>query len=386
MRFSERTNWPLGESAWAAAASAARRDPRTIDLTETNPTRCGFRFFGKTLRPFSDKKNLTYEPDPLGLAAARTAVAGYYRDRAGKISPDDVLLTAGTSEAYSFLLKLFVNPGQVVLVPEPGYPLLDHIAQLSDAKLVRYPLVYDDSKGWSIDRAAFEKVLSVDVRLIVVVHPNNPTGHRTSDEERAWLEKQAVKRGAALVSDEVFLDFSFDSREEARSFASNEAALTFTLSGVSKILALPQMKLSWIAASGPEAEVREAMARLTVIADAYLTVAAPPQNALAVWLDDRHLEEVHDTINARLSKNRQTLEKTLSKSKAGVLKADGGWQAVLRFDRSETDEEVSLKLMGKGVLVQPGYLFDLPEHHLVVSLLPEPSVFAEGVRRLADLV
>lgn len=378
MPFSERTNWPLEESAWAKAAAAAGRSG-AIDLTESNPTRCAFRYPETLLRPFSNPANLKYEPDSRGFAQARSAVSAYYAKKGVRIPAENVVLAAGTSEAYSFLFKLLVDSGKTVLVPEPGYPLLDHLAQLSDVKIGRYPLIYSENGGWALDRERLQKLLTADIRALVIVHPNNPTGHFTHEEDRLWLEAQAAERDFALIADEVFLDYPFDPALKLPTFAGNRQALTFTLSGVSKILGLPQMKLSWIAASGPAALADEALSRLSIIADAFLTVSGPPQRALESWLSGR--DEIIAEIGNRVRQNRALLGKSLP-----LLRADGGWHSVIRYDRPETDEEMSLKLMEEGVLVQPGYLFDLPEHHLVVSLLPEPSVFKEGVRRLSYLV
>ena len=377
--FSHRTDWPLGESPWALAAEKARRN-HAVDLTESNPTRCGFQFIKTTLLdPLSLPANLVYEPDSCGLESAREAVSAYYQSKNVSVPVSQIVLTAGTSEAYSFLLKLLVNPGETVLVPEPGYPLLDHVAGLSDAKLVRYPLVYKE--GWSIDREKLKALMSPDVKAIVVVHPNNPTGHCANRSDRQWLEEAAAANGTVLISDEVFLDFVFDDKAPAETFAWNRKALTFTLSGISKVLGLPQMKLSWMGVTGPEEEVKEAIARLTVITDAFLTVSGPPQRALPYWLS-RRAEAVAE-IGGRIRQNRRALLKAFLGLPAEILKADGGWCSLIRFEGPKTDEAISLELVSKGVLVQPGYLFDLPEYHLVVSLLPPSPVFNQGLSMLA---
>lgn len=379
--FSERTGWKFEESAWSLAAAKARLDG-VIDLSETNPSRCGFQHANASvLSPFADTANMLYEPDCQGLGSARLAVSSYYAQKGAVIPKENIFLTAGTSEAFSYLFKLLVNPGESVLVPEPGYPLLDHLAQLSDIRLIRYPLHYDERAGWSINREKLEALLVRDIKAIVLVNPNNPTGHFVSESERLWLEDVAGGRNTAIISDEVFLDFAWEESLSPGTFAQNKKALTFTLSGISKILGLPQMKLSWMGISGPEASVREAKARLSVIADAYLSVSGPPQRALEYWLT--HAQAITGEIAERVRTNRICLE-SVSSARLRVLPAQGGWQSVVRFTGDETDEEASLALMKRGVLVMPGYLFDLPEHHLVVSLLPRKDVFERGAAPLRE--
>lgn len=385
MRFSDRTSWRLEQSLWAREVEVRRRQGDLLDLTQTNPTRCGFSFLAPPLlQALNRTENLLYDPDPQGHLRARQAVSSYYAQKNQAVSAQRVLLTAGTSEAYSYLLKLLVNSGEAVMVPMPGYPLLDHLVQLSDAELVRYPLTYEPVGGWRVDRGAFERICTPKVRAVVLVHPNNPTGHYTGAQERAWLIEKARQNGWALIADEVFLDYSFRDGESWPSFAGEDGVLTFTLSGISKILGLPQMKLSWTVVSGPEDAAREAIERLQVMADAYLTVSAPTQHALPDWLAQK--ESVVREIMSRVRVNRQRLAAALEGRRAELLRADGGWCGVVRFMDSRTDEEFSLALLRQGVLIQPGYLFDLPEHHLVLSFLTPTEIFERGVRRLADLV
>jgi aspartate/methionine/tyrosine aminotransferase len=354
-----------------------------LDLTESNPTRCGFSFYsGGLLEPLSDRANLVYEPDPGGLPEARRAVCRYYAEKGITVRPEQVFLTAGTSEAYSYLFRLLADPGEKIAVPVPSYPLFHYLADLSDTGIAEYPLVYED--GWRADRAALEKAAGEDVRALIVVNPNHPTGHFTGGGEKAFLARFCRERGMAVISDEVFLDFPLEQGARPESFAGNGETLTFTLSGISKVLGLPQMKLSWIVVSGPEDERREAAARLEMIADTYLSVNTPSQRALSPWLAARHplLREIGD----RLAGNLETLARAVAASRrARLLRAEGGWYAILALEGPRTDEAVALELLEKeGVLVHPGYLFDFEAgSYIVLSLLPASEDFSEGVRRLA---
>lgn len=369
MFFSRRTDWPEGQNRLALLAESFREEGRSfIDLTQSNPTVCGFPSLNaEWLEPFSNPNNLTYEPDPKGLLAARQAVSRYYLFKNIRVSPERIVLTSSTSEAYAFLFKLLLNPGEKIAVPAPSYPLLDSLAALSDVGIVRWR----DFKILEV----FERT-----KALCVVNPNNPAGNFVHQDEKDFLNRYAAKHHAALISDEVFLDFPHTDKAETQSFAGNSEVLTFTLSGISKILALPQMKLSWIVVSGPEREAREALRRLEIIADTYLSVNTPSQIALADWLERRG--EIQEEILARVRHNKAFLTQNL-KDQASVLNAEGGWQAVVRVESD--DESLALEFLEKSeVLTHPGYLYDFEAgDHLVLSLLPEPQKFEEGVRRLA---
>lgn len=359
------------------------RGAEILDLTESNPTRAGLVFpevadiIARHLRD-----SLLYEPSAKGLPAARKAVADYYSEHGAATDIERVFLTASTSEAYTYLFRLLCNSGDRVLVPKPSYPLFDFLAQLSDVEVDRYPLLYDG--GWKLDREALAKAFTKTTRAVVVVRPNNPTGCYLADEELKFVEWQCAERGAALICDEVFLDYPLKGGEPRRSALSIcDQALTFVLSGISKILALPQMKLGWIAVGGPEAVRREAEARLEIIADTFLSVNTPIQQALPELMQER--ERIAGAVLNRVRANLKTVEEAFDGLPgATLLSAEGGWYAVLELPNIRTDEEWALRFLNDAhVLVHPGYFYDFDtEGHMVLSLLPEPKVFADGVRRI----
>src|ERR1700733_11855205 len=283
--FSDRTNWKLTRNRLTEALEKVRSSGgRILDLTISNPTRVGLCYDEPgILQALASPQAMDYDPQPKGLPGARGAVAAYYDTSHGirHLDPERLILATSTSEGYSFVLRLLCNAGDELLVPKPSYPLFEFLADLQDVKLVPYPLLYDH--GWQMDFPSLRKAVSGRTRGVVVVHPNNPTGSFVHDEEREALNAFCREHGIALIADEVFLDYAHD-RETRRSFVSNEDVLTFTLSGVSKISALPQMKVAWIASSGPAEEVTAALARLEVIADTYLSINAPIQWAVPLFL------------------------------------------------------------------------------------------------------
>ena len=285
-RFSTRTAWDISESCYAAAVREARASgQRVYDLTVSNPTRCGFNYDAEALLgPLRDPRALAYDPDPRGMRTAREAVARYYAGHGAQVPVDDLVLTTSTSESYSFLFRLLCDAGDEVLVAQPSYPLFDFLADLDDVRLRPYPLFYDH--GWWTDLAALERAITPRTRAILVVHPNNPTGHWTGAGERERLEAICARHGLALIVDEVFLDYPLrEVTPPPQSFAwGDHPALTFVLSGLSKIAGLPQMKAAWIVTLGPEHERREALARLEIVADTFLSMNAPVQLAMASWL------------------------------------------------------------------------------------------------------
>jgi alanine-synthesizing transaminase len=399
--FSSRTNWPLAPNRLAEAVDERRRrNLPLIDLTESNPTRAGFAFASEdVLAALDDPRSLTYEPDPRGLQTAREAVAAYYAELGVGVDPQQIFLTTSTSEAYSFLFRLLADAGDRVLVPRPSYPLFEYLAGLDDIEVVTYPLVYDDE--WRIDLERLQSAMAGPcseaggaptgtARAILVVHPNNPTGSFVSRTELAALACLCHQREMALIADEVFADYAFrvegkarSAKERVVSFADVADVLTFTLSGLSKISALPQMKLAWIVVSGPADLRRTALERLEIIADTYLSVSAPLANALPKWLDRRRA--VQSEIMERVERNLRCLDDQLaSGSPVSRLAAEGGWYTILRVPSTRTDEDGALELVrSDGVLVHPGHFYDFPsEGYLVVSLLPRPEVFAAGVRRV----
>ncbi len=358
----------------------ARRDAGlpVLDLTASNPTRCGLPV-GVSLAELASPGALDYDPQAYGQMQAREAVCEYYRQRNAALDPRNVCLTASTSEGYSFLFRLLCNPCDEVLIATPSYPLFDYLAALDDVRLVSYPLLYDH--GWQIEPGAIESRITPRTRAIALVHPNNPTGHFAGEAERAMLEAICVRHSLALIVDEVFLDYAWPGVSPVRSFAAGfNPALTFVLSGLSKVAALPQMKLSWLVIGGPEPLREEARARLEVTADTFLSVNAPVQQALPGWLAG--CDTMQAAIKNRVAGNLRSLDEALSGSTASRLIGEGGWYAVLRTPALMPDEEFALALLEHtGVLVHPGAAFGFAEAGwIVVSLLPEPEVFQEGLK------
>ncbi|MFI5057251.1 MAG: pyridoxal phosphate-dependent aminotransferase [Candidatus Acidiferrales bacterium] len=380
--FADRTNWNLDLNRLSKVLAHHRAAGRPLlDLTASNPTTCSFIYDSEAiLRALNNPAVLSYEPNPRGLESARRAIVSYYAGRNTHISTGDILLTTSTSEAYSFVFRTLCNPGDEFLVPAPSYPLFAFLADIQDVKLIRYPLVYDH--GWQIDFPALEHSITPRTRGVIVVHPNNPTGHFAKPEEAAKLNDICSARGMALIADEVFLDFSL-TEQEPPSFAANRGALTFTMSGLSKISGLPQMKAAWLVTTGPEPWKTQALARLEVIADTYLSMNAPVQLAIPAFLEQRH--SLQTQLLARVRKNLAELDCHLAAQKpCSRLHLEGGWYAILRVPATRSDEDLAIHLLNtKNLYVHPGHFYDFPsDGYLVVSLItPEPD-FAEGIARL----
>lgn len=380
--FSDRTNWKLDSNPLSEALAKRRKSGQPVlDLTASNPTTSGFTYHaGATLRALSDPKALVYDPDPRGLFAARRAVVDYYASHKVQVGLDDVFLTTSTSEGYSFVFRTLCNPGDEILIPEPSYPLFAFLAEIQDVKLVPYPLIYDH--GWQIDFHTLEGAITNRTRAVIVVHPNNPTGHFSKAGEIAALNQVCTGRQLAIIADEVFLDFALVT-EVKSSFAANRSALTFTLSGISKICGLPQMKTAWLIASGPEELKARALERLEVIADTYLSMNAPVQYALATFLDQR--QGFQAQVMTRVRKNLSELDRQLEIQKSCArLEVEAGWYAVLRIPATRSDEDFALLLLNsKGVYTHPGHFYDFPtDGFLVVSLITPEEDFAEGIKSL----
>jgi alanine-synthesizing transaminase len=379
--FATRTQWNLSSNRLAKALQDVRgRGCELLDLTASNPTECGFQYDGSSiLKALITPAVLKYHPDPRGLRSARVAVQEYYERRSEEVSVDDLILTTSTSEAYSFVFRLLCNPVDEVLVPTPSYPLFEFLADIQDVRLVRYPLIYDH--GWQIDFHALEAAVTPRTRAVIVVHPNNPTGHFNKAEEINHLNQLCAARDLAIIADEVFLDFPLNSGNR-NSFIQNDSSLTFTMSGISKISGLPQMKFAWLAVSGPATEKREALARLEVIADTFLSMNAAIQAAAPTFLAQRH--GLQQQLMARVSGNLAELDRQLSDQKVCTrLEIEGGWYAVIRVPAIRSDEELALELLQEGVYVHPGHFYDFPgEGYLVVSLITREREFAEGIEKL----
>jgi alanine-synthesizing transaminase len=384
--FSKRTNWNLKTNRLSAALAAHRGAGKPlIDLTVSNPTECGFQYDPEViLSALRNPGSLKYEPNPRGLTAARGAVAEYYKERGAAVSTDDIFLTTGTSEAYSYVFRTLCNPHDEVLIPEPSYPLFEFLADIQDVQLVRYPLVYD--YGWQIDFHALEEAITPRTRGVIVVHPNNPTGHFCKTVEMRKLNDICSARKIAIIADEVFLDFALKAKQVA-TFAANSGALTFTMSGLSKICGLPQMKAAWLIVSGPGSSKAPALARLEVIADTYLSMNAPIQWALPTLLGQR--QGFQKQLMSRVNENLSALDKQLAGQKScSRLEVEGGWNAVIRVPAIRSDEELALELLAaKGVYVHPGHFYDFPSKGtVVVTLILAEQGFAEGVGRLLSML
>ena len=383
--FSSRTQWESAEDAYTLALREARAANRElIDLTASNPTVCGLHFDAEAiLAPLSNPAALVYDPDPRGMRSAREAVAHYYADHGATIDPDDILLTTSTSEAYSFLFRLLCDPGDELLSAQPSYPLFDLLAGLENIVLKPYPLFYDH--GWSIDTAELERSITPRTRALLLVHPNNPTGHFTSANERLAVEQICASHNLALIVDEVFLDYTVNTPSKPVSFTVGQPSiLTFVLSGMSKIAALPQMKASWLVCRGPAEAAAAALARLEVIADTFLSMNAPVQLALPAWLAARGpiQQQIRDRVRANFAAV-QSLGDAL-----GWLEWQAGWNLVLRVPAGENDVDLAARLVRQaGVIVHPGSFYGMAAAgRLVISLLPEEIVFLQGISRLAAAI
>lgn len=383
--FSRRTDWPSGENELSLLLkSMLSRGEQVIDLTLANPTRAGLAYDQqKLLSALASAESLVYAPLPCGLLRTREAVGAYYAGKGIRVVPERLLLTAGTSEAYSFLFRLLTEPGDKVLVPAPGYPLFSFLADLNDVSLEHYRLRFEEGR-WRIDFESLEGLLGPNARTVILVSPNNPTGSCVSRDELLQLNRLCAAHSAAIISDEVFCDYLFPGQEASfGSLAGNDEVLSFALGGISKSLALPQMKLAWIAANGPRDVLSEALARLEVIADTYLSVSTPVQHAAVKWLAD--MPAFSAMVLERVTGNYAFLCGELARSKAGeCFPVQGGWYALLRREGLCVDENWALGLLAQErVSVHPGYFFDMPgEDFIVLSLLPESLDFQEGVRRL----
>ncbi len=381
--FSRRTNWKLTPNKYTLALQEIRSSGEPlIDLTISNPTECALAYDSKAiLNAFQNANALNYEPEAKGLLNARQEVVRYYRDEHNvTVDPNAVILTTSTSEAYSYIFRLLCNPQEEVLVPKPSYPLFDFLGDLQDVRLIPYSLHY--AQGWFIDFESLKRALTSKTRAILLVHPNNPTGSYVKPEEVQRLNAFCLENELALIVDEVFLDYSLENRPRI-SFVGNHDALTFTLSGLSKTAALPQMKVAWMVTTGPTNQTQAALERLEVIADTYLSLGSPTQCAFPQLLVQR--KTLQPQLLNRIRNNWACLKSSLRDIReCEPLDVEGGWYAVLRINRKVSDEDLSIELMRQaGVIVHPGHFYDFPnDGYLVVSLISQEQDFRNGIDKL----
>jgi aspartate/methionine/tyrosine aminotransferase len=379
--FSQRTNWKLAQNRFTQALEQVRASrAKILDLTVSNPTRAGLRYDEQAiLGALAAPRALDYDPQAKGLHEARQAVAAYYREEheVRDLDAEQIILTTSTSEGYSFVFRLLCNAGDELLVPKPSYPLFEFLADLQDVNLAPYEVIYDH--GWQMDFPSLEKAVTARTRGVVVVHPNNPTGSYVWSGEVETLNSFCREHRLAVIADEVFLDYGLGPTAHP-SFAGNREVLTFTLSGLSKIAALPQMKVAWVVTSGPSEKSAEAMARLEIISDTYLSMNAPLQWATPALLAQR--KNIQPQLLERVKGNLAELDRQLAAQKVCQrLNVEGGWYAVLRVPVTRSDEELAIELLReKFVLVHPGHFYDFPsDGYLVLSLITPQREFAEGM-------
>jgi alanine-synthesizing transaminase len=385
--FSQRTNWKLSRNRYTEALQEMTScGTPLVDLTTSNPTQCGFVYDSeRILAAFGNPKALTYEPEPKGLPAAREQVARYYKeDHAVTVDPESLVLTTSTSEAYSYVFRLLCNPHDEVLVPKPSYPLFDFLGDLQDVSLIPYSLAY--AHGWFIDFHSLIRALTPRTRAVLLVHPNNPTGSYVPNEEKERLVKLCQERNLALIVDEVFLDYGLTS-QRPHTFAASEECLTFTLSGLSKIAALPQMKMAWLAATGPEPLKKAALERLEIVADTYLSLNSPTQWAFAELLEQRR--SLQPQVLERVRENWAHLrDAAATVNSCELLDVQGGWYGVLRIRTERSDEDLAIELLREThTLVHPGHFYDFADDgFLVVSLIAPVQEFQKGVACLMEFL
>lgn len=386
--FSSRFHWDLRPNRLTELLASKRRaGTHILDLTESNPTHAELPYpADDILAALADPRSLVYDPAPAGSAEARSAVSSYYAARGYTVSPERILLTSSTSEAYTYLFKLLADPGDEVLVPRPSYPLFEYLAAMESVRVAQYPLVYHE--GWSMDIGAISRAITERTRAVILVNPNNPTGSFVKKGELEELVALCTARGIAIISDEVFADFTFQpDAARVTSLAGLEGVPAFSMSGLSKVAGLPQMKLGWIVVAGPERLRKETMERLEWIADTYLSVSTPVQHAARRFLTIA--EQMQGHIARRVRENLDWFHAAPgADSPCRILHVEGGWYATLQVPRIRTEEEWVLELLAASdVLVQPGFFYDFDaEAFLVLSLLTPPEIFREGAKRLLAAV
>ena len=381
--FSSRTKWNMVPNQLSDLIAAKRqRGEVIIDLTESNPTRCEFSYPEKEiLAALANESSLLYQPEPRGLFIARKAIANYYAALGVTVRPEHIVLTASTSEAYSFLFKLLCNVGDAIIVPQPSYPLFEYLCQLNDVVLRHYCLAYDGE--WHIDFESLQSAFTNRTRAIVLVHPNNPTGSYLKQNEFELVCAFAAEHNYAVIADEVFGPYFFSSdTNRVNILESNTSILSFSLNGISKLLGLPQLKLSWIVVRGNPQQTDEMLSRLDIIADTFLSVNTPAQVALPKLFE--HLQFIGEQIRMRVQSNFHLLQRIFKDSKVSVFHVEGGWYAILQLPKFHNDEEWAVELLHQqDILVYPGHFFDMKQKScIVLSLLPTSELFVNALSRI----
>ena len=385
--FSSRTKWNMLPNELSDVVAAKRlRGETIIDLTESNPSRCGISYPEKDiLSALADESSLLYQPEPRGILLARKAIAEYYAALGVALIPEDITLTASTSEAYSFLFTLLCNACDEVIVPRPSYPLFDYLCQLNDVALRHYDLEYDGE--WHIDFESLESALTNNTRAIILVHPNNPTGSYIKQEEFERVCAVAAEHQCAVIADEVFGPYTLSSDTHRASMVTSHASiLFFSLNGISKLLGLPQFKLSWIIVRGNSQQKKEALSRLDIIADTFLSVNTPAQVALPKLLEQSKF--IGEQIRTRVHSNFHVLQKIFADSSATVFRAEGGWYGILQLPQFHSDDVWAVELLRqRNILIHPGHFFDMKQKScIVLSLLPSPEFFSDAMLQIQSFV
>jgi aspartate/methionine/tyrosine aminotransferase len=385
--FSSRTDWNTAPNRLSELlAEKHRQGTPIIDLTESNPTQCGFSYpRTEILEALFDPSVLIYEPEPHGLLSARKAIAEQYAVLGIPVAPEHIILTASTSEAYSFLLKLLCNTGDEIIIPQPSYPLFEYLCQLNDVTLRTYRLAYDGE--WHVDFASLQAQLTNRTRAVILVHPNNPTGSYLKQNEFDRICSLASEHHYALIADEVFglYDISPDAHR-ARILNSRSSVLLFSLNGISKLLGLPQFKLSWIVVQGSSPQTTEALKKLEIISDTFLSVNTPVQLALPSLI--RYSSDIRNQIRSRIQTNYRLSQSIFTGSSISVLRVEGGWYAILQLPQRKSDGEWAEEILTyQNILVQPGHFFDI-EHNscIVVSLLSISCLFEDALLQLQRFI
>ena len=379
MRFSRRTAWTRALNPIAERLEQRRQSGATwIDLTESNPTRCEFRYpVDEIAAALCTPPLESYEPEPRGSLSAREAVVRYLSSKGARVSASEVVLCAGTSEAYSYLFKLLCDPGDNVLVPQPSYPLFEFLLGMEGLETRPY---------FAFELRSVQDASDQRTRAVIAVSPATPSGTLLKRAEFEFLDRLCAANAWSLIVDEVFGDYAEDAQAPKTVLAWASRSLLFSLSGLSKVAGLPQLKLSWLVAHGEVGVLDEALSRLDLVADSFLSVNGPVQRALPKLLE--LAPAFQRQVRERVAINREALKSLRSsQSRWRLLPSEGGWFGVIEIADALDEESTSLALLDRGVLVHPGYFFDYPQQgHLVFSLLPPPELFAEGAQRMSRLL